>query len=371
MNIGIDCHYIDKKPRIAQHIISLLSSWKNNGYFRTRENRIFCYFNKESNFINNLPQEIEISINKTKNNTLFEQIALPIEISKDKLDVFLSPYLLLPFFSFKKSIITIYDLSFVKYTKESSWRNFFDNKYRNYLSKRSAKKAEAIITPTKFTKQELIKLWGISEKKIYVLPLSSDINFQKIQLLNFPREDFILFKGSILTRRFIPNIIKIFYELAKNHQTLRLILIGKDLTNPAQNIDKLIEDVNYKLIRKAIIRFDSATEQDMLNFYHQAKAFIYLSEYEGFCLPLIESMNAGLPIITNKNKCFEEIVGNAALYVDNPNNEAELYTKLNRILTDSNLRKELKERGIRQAQKFSWQKSAKKTWDIIQSINNE
>lgn len=370
MNIGIDCHYIHSKPRVAQYVISLLLSWKNNGYFRTRENRIFCYFNKKDDLIDSFPKEVEIIISKSKNNTLFEQIALPMEISKDKLDVFFSPYILLPFFSFKKSIITIYDLSFVEYPKESSWRNFFDREYRKYLSKRAAKSASAIITPTEFTKKELMKLWGISEKKIHVLPLGSNINFHKTQLLNFPRQEFILFKGSILTRRYLPQIIKIFYEIAKNHPALRFIIIGKDLTNPPQNIDKIIEKVNYNLIRKAITRFDKASEQDMLTFYSQAKAFIYLSEYEGFCLSIIEAMNSGLPILANKNKCFEEIAGNAALYIDNPNNEAELYIKLNRILTDTNLRQELKERGIRQAQKFSWQQSAKKTWEIIQEIGN-
>ena len=371
MNIGIDCHYTHHKPRVNQYVISLLLSLKNAGYFRTRENRIFCYFNKKDDLINSFPEEVEIVISKSKSNALFEQIALPMEISKDKLDVFFSPYLLLPFFSFKKSIITIYDISFVKYPKESSWRNFFDNKYRKYLSKRAAKSARAIITPTEFTKKELMNLWGISEKKIHVLPLGGNINFHKTQLLNFPRQEFILFKGSILTRRFLPQIIKVFYAIAKNHPALRLMIIGKDLTNPPQNIDKLIENVNYNLIRKAITRFDRVSEQDMMTFYSQAKAFIYLSEYEGFCLSIIEAMNLGLPIIINKAKCLEEIAGNAALYVDSPNNEAELYTKLSRILTDSNLRQELKERGIRQAQKFSWQKSAKKTWEIIQSINNE
>src|SRR3989344_1087282 len=113
MRIGIDCHYTHSKPRVTQYVVSLLLSWKNAGYFRTRENRIFCYFNKKDDLINNFPEEVEIVISKNKNNALFEQIALPMEISKDKLDVFFSPYLLLPFFSFKKSIITIYDISLI------------------------------------------------------------------------------------------------------------------------------------------------------------------------------------------------------------------------------------------------------------------
>ena len=103
--------------------------------------------------------------------------------------------------------------------------------------------------------------------------------------------------------------------------------------------------------------------------YSNAFLFLYPSFAEGFGLPLVESMACGTPVITAHNSSLPEVAGDAALFVDaaNPN---EIFLAINRLLTDANLYNQLKEKGLKNAARFSWEKAANQTKEIYKMVLN-
>lgn len=366
MKLGIDCHHIEDQLGIKRYIVSLLKEWGILGYFKNNE--VICYFKKPLVEFDLMPGGVKIVYTNTRSNLLFQQVRLPYEARRDNLDVLFSPSYILPLGYRGKTVVTIHDIIYAARPQEFDWQSSFDKLYIPWASKWSAKKATFILSPSLFTKNEIKKRWHINPSKIFVTPLAGDIDTKKQHLL-IPKGNFVLFVGSIFNRRHVSEVIRAFYSLVKAQPALRFIIVGKDNTHPAQNIDALIEKVNFNLKCQAIVRKDWITDEELLKLYHSARALVLLSEYEGFGLPVLEALGCGLPALISKKGSLKEIAGDAALYVNNPSNIKEISKKLLWLLTDSKLRSELKAKGIRQAQKFSWSKTAKDTWNILNLAN--
>jgi len=154
-------------------------------------------------------------------------------------------------------------------------------------------------------------------------------------------------------------------ELEKDHAfpDLKLIIIGDDLSgNP---------DLRRTVVRSGVqndVRFLGFVPIEVLRtFYDQAKIFVFPSLYEGFGLPPLEAMAHGTPVVTSNVSSLPEVVGNAAVLV-HPENVFEIMRALHRVLLDQPLREKMKERGYRQAAKFSWEKSVQRIAEGYQQI---
>ncbi len=366
MKLAIDCHHIEDQEGIKRYVLTLLKEWDALGYVKDRENQILCYLKKELPEMEEFPRGVEIIITGSRSTLLFQQARLPIELSRDKPDVFFSPSYLLPFFyaQGKKTVVTIHDVVFSAHPEDFDWHSEFDKWYLPKAAYFAAKHSTFVVTPSEFSKREIKRRWSIDASKIFVIPLAGNINFAKTQPL-LPRQDFILFVGFLFNRRHSRELIHAFYRIVKIQPALRLILVGKDRTNPPQHIDALIEKANYRLRRKAIERMEGISDEDLLRLYYSARALVLLSDYEGFGLPVLEALSCGLPVLASKRGSLPEIAGDAALYVDDPSNIHEIAKKLLTLLTDASLRRSLKSKGLRQAQTFRWTKTAKETWQIL------
>lgn len=363
MKLGIDCHHIEDQLGIKRYTLALLHEWENLGYLKG-ENEVICYFKKQLPEFSDLPKAVKIVYTNTRSNVLFTQFRLPYEAMRDRVDVLFSPSYILPLFYWRKSVVTIHDIIYAARPKEFDWHSRFDKLYTPNASRLGALKARFILVPSEFTKKEIKKHWRINPSKIFVIPLAGDIDTTQHQALA-PKGDFVLFVGSIFNRRHIIQTIHAFYSLTKTQSTLRFIIIGKDATRPPQHIDELIKKANYNLKRQAIIRKDGIGNSELFSLYTRARALVWLSDYEGFGLPVLEAMKCGLPVLTTRKGSLKEVAGDAALYVEDPFDIKEISKKLLRILTDTELRRKLKAKGIKQAQQFSWTKTAKETWNIL------
>ena len=105
----------------------------------------------------------------------------------------------------------------------------------------------------------------------------------------------------------------------------------------------------------------------MQALYNEATAFVFPSLYEGFGIPLLEAMACGCPVISSNASSMPEVCGEAALYF-NPSDKLELTKSITRVLTSDSLQSELRNKGLRQAEKFSWEKSAQLLQTIIENI---
>src|ERR1700685_3140303 len=243
------------------------------------------------------------------------------------------------------------------------------------LTKRVLAGASRIFAVSNFTRNEIEKLFEIPADRIEVVYNAIDERFLRGHASAADRDliarryqvtyPFLLYAGRISPHKNVVRMIEAFSALKtelerdKAYPDLKLIIIGDDLSgNP---------DLRRTVVRSGVqndVRFLGFIPIEVLRiFYDEAKVFVFPSLYEGFGLPPLAAMAHGTPVVTSNVSSLPEVVGNAAVLV-NPENVFEIMRALHRVLMDQALRDRMKERGYRQAAKFSWEKSVRRIMDV-------
>jgi glycosyltransferase involved in cell wall biosynthesis len=289
-------------------------------------------------------------------------------------DVYFNPHFFVaPLSPGCKKVITFHDLSFERYPYFFSWRKRI---WQRFLmdTRREAEEADKIIVVSQSTKADLVNLYGLEPKKIKVIYSGVGEQFKRIKgelkkhaldgirkKYNLP-DKFILYFGTIEPRKNLIGLIKAF-ELLKSKKSklgFKLVIAGAKGWL-YEDIFKAAQESKY---RRDIIFTGFIEETDKPALYNLAQLFVYPSFFEGFGFPPLEAMAGGLPTIVSHASSLPEVVGQAALMID-PYNIDEMAWAMETALTDNNLRKQLIEKGIRQAKKFSWPKCARETLKIL------
>lgn len=247
------------------------------------------------------------------------------------------------------------------------------------LTRRVLRGAARIFAVSRFTKSEIQKLFGIGDGRIEVVYNAIDERFLRGHasesdrqllaeryLVNYP---FLLYAGRISPHKNLVRIIEAFSalkaELEKEGRfpDLKLIIIGDELSKSP--------DLRRTVVRGGVqndVRFMGFVPIEVLRiFYDAAKIFVFPSLYEGFGLPPLEAMAHGTPVVTSNTSSLPEVVDQAAVLV-NPENVFEIMRALKRVLLDQPLREKLKQRGYQQAQRFSWDASARQILAAYEQI---
>jgi len=286
-----------------------------------------------------------------------------------------------------RKIITVHDLSFIRYPE------FFNFKRRWWHRAINVKKLlnqfDAIVAVSENTKNDIVELCGIDEKKVRVIYSGVGEEFRDLRFKNedFPPEadqpwaeriekvinkydlpkKFILFLGTLEPRKNVVGLIRaynIFRDENKDSSDVKLVIAGG---KGWKSKDIFIEWRKSKY--KDDIKFLGYVEPgEKVCLYNLAEAFIFVSFYEGFGFPPLEAMANGAPVITSFSSSLGEVAGEAALLVDPYNIEA-IGQAIKLVVTDKELRDRLREKGIKQAQKFNWQKTARGYLDIFRELN--
>jgi len=286
----------------------------------------------------------------------------------NEIDVYFNPHFFIaPLTKKCKKVITFHDLSFEHYPEFFSWRK---RAWQKFLmnTREEANRADKIIAVSQSTKNDLINLYKIKENKIEVVHSGVGKEFKLInkdillrdkirEKYNLP-EKFILYFGTIEPRKNLIGLINAF-EFIKDEE-YKLVIAGtkgwlyQDIFKAAHQSKK----------RNKIIFTGFVEEKDKPYLYNLASLFVYPSFFEGFGFPPLEAMACGVPVIASINSSLPEVVGNAGLMI-NPKNIDELAWSIEIVLDDNVLRESLIRKGIKQAQKFSWQNCAKKTLKVL------
>lgn len=276
------------------------------------------------------PTLFELLFNKLRN--------VSIEKFLGPLDVFHSSDWIQPPSQAKK-VTTYHDVVPLKYPKWSHPKIVSVHKRRLNLVEREVDK---IIAVSKSTKQDLLEVSKIPEEKIVVIyegvgeqfkPQSEKDIFEFKKRMNLP-DQFILAMGGVGERR---NLKKI-KEASEGYG---LIISGENIPSLAY--------------------------EELPLLYCSAKMLLYPSFYEGFGLPILESMACGTPVITSNTSSMPEVGGEATLYVD-PDNIDDIKKKVKILMKDKRLREDLIKKGVEQAKKFSWEKAANQTAEVYRSL---
>ena len=286
-------------------------------------------------------------------------------------DVFWSPHLNFSCFGQQagKKILTVHDLSFLRYPEFFNLRKNFWHRQLNV--KKLIKKYDVIVAISENTKLDLIELLGVPEEKIVVI--YSGLNKEKaaldadqvslFKLKHDLNERFIFYLGAIEPRKNVAGLIEAYNLLRDRHLPLteyQLVLAG---SNGWKN-QKIYKKADESLYRDDIKFLGYVSREEREWLYNNASLFVYPSYYEGFGFPPLEAMSHGLATITSDVSSLPEVTGEAALLV-NPYSTLDLARAMETLLLDEKLRAVYSEQGLARAGQFSWSKTAEKYLELF------
>jgi len=268
----------------------------------------------------------------------------------------------------KKNIVTIHDLSFLKYPETIERKNLLFLKKTIPLS---LKKADHIIAVSKTTKNDIVERYGINENKITVIYNGLDANFKqesslalraKIKQKYNIRKDFLLSVSTLEPRKNFGKLILAYAKLNKELRDNNSLVIcgGEGWGGEKSRLENLIQ--KYKL-ENNIKLLGFVDKKDLRAIYDLAKIYIHPSLYEGFGLGMIAAMEAKLPVIASETSCHPEVCDKAALYFDVEDSQ-DLAYKIELLMIDEKRRQALINLGEKRVKRFSWGKAAKETAEV-------
>ena len=375
MLVGLDCHHIKDQKGIERYLLNLL------GFFKNEKEINFILYVGDKETAEKLPKSYNFKTKILKSflgssTAFFQHILLSLQAKKDQVDLLFSPSYFLPLFYKGRTAVAIHDII---YEAHPEWFNFhiLDKIFVKWIGKKSAKKANLIFTPSEFTKREIIKFYKIDSKKINVTPLASDkifkpvINKKELEIVKEKhgiKKKYFLFAAAIFDRRCISESMLAFEEIAKQYSDFQYLIIGKDLTSK-KNIEISVKEINKKLERQAIIYFPNfVSSEEMLTLYNGAQATVYLSLYEGFGLPLLESASCGVPVICGNAEVFREVLSDGCFWVDNPQDSKQIEKAMRIAIENKEFYNQVKKQSTKKSQEFSWKRCAQKTLNVFKQI---
>ena len=303
---------------------------------------------------------------------------LPTHLRKNPVDMYLTQYIT-PFFVPKKIKIAtiIHDISFVRY---SQFIKFFDLFFLRTLIPVSLRRADKIIGVSKFTRQEIIDYYRAKPQKVdYIYNavsedfLKADVSWKKIEAVRekyqLP-EKYILYIGTMQPRKNIPILIDAFAKLLSKPaklDSIKLVIAGGKGHNYDTGIDAAIKKHG---LEKRVLFTGFVDEEDKAAVMSAAEVFCLPSLYEGFGIPILEAMSAGVAVVSSDIAPHREIAQEAALFFD-PGSSSELSEKLLEVLNNNKQKASLARKGKLQAQKFSWRNTAEKMKKIFESMKQK
>lgn len=301
-------------------------------------------------------------------------IIFNLQIAIEKPDIIFEPnYICPPIFSDIPTVITVHDLSHIRFPEFHPEDRV---KYFNKFLPQSLKDANKIVSVSEFTKRELIDLGLAPKEKIDVIYNGVSNAFRpysesevKKTLLNYHLnyKDFILSIGTLEPRKNLSILFKAYKKLLKRNNNIpKLIIAG----GKGWNID-LFEDEMKTAINDQQVNFLGYIDNiELQHIYASAKFFVFPSLYEGFGLPPLEAMASGTPVISSNCSSLPEVIGEAGILV-NPTKSDEFCKNMELLNEDSSLRADLTKKGLKQSKKFSWENGAKKLNDLFREVIEE
>lgn len=294
-------------------------------------------------------------------------LLMPWYVNRNRFDLYLSPDGWSSNRIKAKKVGVIHDINF-EHFPEFLQKSFCT--YYRFFFRRWAKKYDRMATVSEYSKQDIIKTYGVPADKIDVVYNGSSNLYQPISEEKIAEtrakytegSPYFIFVGAFHPRKNIINLFKAFDAFKiTDKQNIKLVMVGERFY-----WNKATEEVYTNLKFKQNIIFTGRLEQDELkNVYGAALALSYVSLFEGFGIPLVEAMNSGIPIITSSTASMPEIVGDAALIV-NPKSVDEIATAMTAMATNTELRKKLIVAGNQRKIDFSWDKTADRFWKTIE-----
>lgn len=284
------------------------------------------------------------------------QIRLSAEMFFHRPDVLFVPVHVLPCWAPPNSVVTIHGLEYEYFPKDYS-RCF--RKYLRANTRSAARRAQKIIAVSEATKKDLVRFYGVEETKITVIHHGVFKSKLGDDLKKDSKEPYLLFLGRIELKKNILNILEAFRVLKEKYKIPHRLVLAGSRGYGYQKIRFKIENLKLKIEELGFV-----SEKRKWELLKNADIFLFTSRYEGFGLPILEAQSVGTPVVASNISAMPEIAGQGAQLV-NPASPEEIARRIYRIVSDANYQKLLVARGFDNIKRFSWEKCARETLNVL------
>ncbi len=301
-----------------------------------------------SNLRKYLPWLDSLESSEPVNNLLFNCVRVPAAQLRRRWQVYHAPSYTCPLISFCPIVMTVHDISYLAHPE---WYPYKTGVVRLAYYRACLRRADRIVVPSRFSKQEIVRLFPALEGRIRIIPMgvsdffspAPDLAVAVTRELHLPSR-FILHVGDLHSRR---NLWLL--KRAAEQVGLPLVLVGRPLEKDS--------------IPGGSLLFTDISMDRLKGIYSAATLFAYPSLYEGFGLPLLEAMACGVPVVASNRASLPEVCGQAAILVE-PDQD-DLVAGFVRALEN---REAWGERGLQRASEFSWEQTAAATLEVYREL---
>jgi glycosyltransferase involved in cell wall biosynthesis len=368
MRIGLMLRSLDEKFGVGVYTRNILDA-----LLRLDRKNEYVLFYKSKNHLGKYSHysNVEEKILKASNKLYWDQVLVPLAARKSGVDVLFHVKFTVPLLTRCKTVMVVHGASW--FVHPELYPNKVDLMYVKAMMPLYCRRADMIISNSNLTTADFANILRVPPRKIRTIYFGLDPIFQPIKdqsKLYEIKEKYDLPERFILTvSRYDPrkNFCTIFdaFTKCRDQSELKLIAVGRNSYRY-----KLDCDIVKRGYQNSVIFPGYVEQEDLPAFYNLAEAFLFPSVYEEFGIPLIEAMACGCPVVASNTGAIPEITGGAA-FLCNPFDANIMAQGIDRISHDPDYRLELVKKGLLRSKEFSWEKCARETLSLLESLAGE
>jgi glycosyltransferase involved in cell wall biosynthesis len=325
----------------------------------------------DAEYLRSLGPRFETICDRSGNYSIREQISIPMTLQRAHVHLFHAPHYVVSPLTTCPYVVTIHDCIHLRFPQYLP--NRLAPAYARTMMRVAARRARRVLTVSHASKQDILHYLGVAADKVEVIynaidtrlatpPTDEDMARVRDRfLLTSP---FILYAGNIKPHKNVDRLIEAYSILRRRGVVgVKLLIIGDEISK-YPNLRRLV----HRFQLHPHVRFLGFVPEDTLAaLYRLTSVFVFPSLYEGFGLPPLEAMAAGVPVITSNVSSLPEVVGDAAVLID-PMDAGAIADALARVLGDDDLRAQLIQRGHERARAFSWARSVARIREVYVEV---
>lgn len=294
---------------------------------------------------------------------LYEQCILPLVVLRHRIDILHSLHYTFPLLCGAKRVVTLHDMT---HSLHPEMHTRGRTLAMSGFARLAMRHADAVLFVSKSTRADAERLFGPGNNFRAVTPLAVDKDAfaniapdtigETLSRLGI-QQPYILFLGTLEPRKNLVRLIHAFDSLGPEYAAYRLVIAGK----PGWHYDAALAAIENSPTKSRIQRLGYVAPEDKAGLIAGCAVLAYPSLYEGFGLPVLEGMAAGVPVVTSNVSSMPEIAGDAAVLVD-PSSTEQIAEAIRSVLSNTTLAQRMRDAGKLRAAKFSWKETARLTY---------
>lgn len=297
---------------------------------------------------------------------VWERVGLPWHASRAHISLLHSPANVVPEWTSMPRVVTIHDV--IPYVPEAADASVAARDLG--AAARAARRATAVITDSEASKADIVRVFGVAPERLFVVPLATESTAlptdesQTLSAIGVSAR-FVLALAASERRKNLPGVIATFARVAAVEPDLQLVLTGVDATLQPR-ITAMLSEHRVPADRVLMLGFVPDSTRNAL--YAGARAFLFLTLYEGFGLPILEALHHGTVVVCSNRSSCPEVAGGSALLVDPTSAEASAEAVLRAVRMTGDERTARIAEGRRFAAGFTWDRTARLTLAVYEQV---